>query len=176
MAHPDKFKRRIDMKQLLVKPEKCMGCKSCEISCSIQHSNDKTLFSAIKESPLPQKRLFVETAENIKMPVICKHCEDAPCLNACISGCLYRDENGFVRRHKERCIGCWTCVMLCPFGVITKDKDKHIALKCDRCNELEIPACVNACPTHAIIIADIDEITKEKRLAAIIAETKNSNA
>ncbi len=160
------------MKQIFVRPERCMGCKSCEIGCAVQHSKDKTLYSAVLQSPAPMKRLFVEAGENIRMPIICRHCEDAPCLNACISGCLYRDEKGFVRRRKERCIGCWTCIMVCPFGVITRDREKHIAVKCDRCHKLEVPACVNACPTHALVMVDVDEMSKEKRHMVILTESK----
>ncbi len=160
------------MKQIYVIPEKCMGCKSCEIGCAVQHSKDKTLFSAILESPPPMKRLFVEAAEDIRMPIICRHCENAPCLNACISGCLYRDENSFVRRKKERCIGCWTCIMVCPFGVITQDKVKHIAVKCDRCHKLETPACVASCPTHALIMKEAEELSKEKRQSVVLTESK----
>jgi carbon-monoxide dehydrogenase iron sulfur subunit len=159
------------MNQIFVKPEKCMGCRSCEIACAIQHSKGKTLFAVIQETPLPMKRLFVESARGMKMPVLCRHCEDAPCLNACISGCLYRDEKGFVRRKKERCIGCWSCVMACPFGVIAQDRDKHIAVKCDRCHKLEVPACVHACPTHALVLAETDHLTKEKRQRIVLEET-----
>jgi len=151
-----------------------MGCKSCEIGCAVQHSKDKTLLSALLQSPPPKKRLFVEQAEGIKMPVICRHCEDAPCLRACISGCLYKDENGFVRRRKERCIGCWSCIMMCPFGVITRDRDANIAVKCDRCHKLDVPACVNACPTGALVLRDVDELPVEKRkkilLQAVMGE------
>lgn len=149
-----------------------MGCRSCEIGCAVQHSKEKALFSAVLQSPPPMKRLFVESTDEMRMPIICRHCEDAPCLRACISGCLYRDEKGFVRRKKERCIGCWTCMMMCPFGVITRDKEKHIAVKCDRCHKLDVPACVNACPTGALVLADIDAVPKEKRNRVILAETK----
>ncbi|UCH23158.1 MAG: 4Fe-4S dicluster domain-containing protein [Deltaproteobacteria bacterium] len=159
------------MDAIYVKPDRCMGCRSCEISCAVQHSEGKTLFSALLESPAPMKRLFVEATESVKMPILCRHCEDAPCLNACISGCLYKDENGFVRRKKERCIGCWTCMMVCPFGVVTRDVNKHLAVKCDRCHKLEVPACVNACPTKALVVKNLDEIPKEKRQNVILAET-----
>jgi carbon-monoxide dehydrogenase iron sulfur subunit len=158
------------MNQIFVRPERCMGCKSCEIACAVQHSKGKTLLSAILESPTPMKRLFVESTEQIRMPVMCRHCEDAPCLNACITGCLYRDDKGFVRRKKERCIGCWTCIMVCPFGVISRDKNKHIAVKCDRCHKLDVPACVSACPTKALVLVDIDTLTKERRRQVISKE------
>lgn len=159
------------MDAIYVKADRCMGCKSCEIACAVQHSEGKTLFSALLEIPAPMKRLFVETAESVKMPILCRHCEDAPCLNACISGCLYKDENGYIRRKKERCIGCWTCLMVCPFGVITRDANKHLAVKCDRCHKLDVPACVIACPTKALIVKDLDQIPKEKRQNVILAET-----
>ncbi len=160
------------MKQVFVRPERCMGCRSCEIGCAVQHSKEKTLFSAVLQTPPPMKRLFVESTDGIRMPIVCRHCEDAPCLRGCISGCLYRDEKGFVRRRKERCIGCWTCVMLCPFGVITRDKEKNIAVKCDRCHKLDVPACVGACPTGALVLADIDDIPVEKRGKLILAVAK----
>ena len=159
------------MDAIYVRPDRCMGCRSCEIGCAVQHSEEKTFFAAMLESPAPMKRLFLETAKDIKMPILCRHCEDAPCLNACISGCLYKDENGFVRRKKERCIGCWTCMMVCPFGVVTRDVNKHLAVKCDRCHKLEVPACVNACPTKALVIKDLDLIPKEKRQNVVLAET-----
>jgi len=160
------------MKQIFVKPERCMGCKSCEIGCAVQHSKDKNLFSAVMQSPPPKKRLFVESTETFRMPILCRHCDEAPCLHACISGCLYRDENGFVRRHKERCIGCWTCVMMCPFGVMTPDTETHIAVKCDRCHKLDVPACVNACPTKALVLADLESVPAAKRRAIILSADK----
>lgn len=157
--------------RIYVKPERCTGCKSCEIACAVQHSKSKNLFGAIAESPLSQKRLFVETAGDVRMPVLCRHCEDAPCLNSCITGCLYHDENGFVRRKKARCIGCWTCIMTCPFGVITRDAHKHIAVKCDRCHKLDVPACVHACPTKALSLVEMDELSHAARQQVVFTET-----
>jgi carbon-monoxide dehydrogenase iron sulfur subunit len=162
------------MNQIFVKPERCMGCRSCEIGCAVQHSREKTLVSAVLQSPPPMQRLFVEAAEGVRMPIICRHCDNAPCLNACISGCLYRDEKGFVRRKKERCIGCWTCMMVCPFGVITRDKENKIAVKCDRCHKLDVPACVNACPTGALVLVDIDDMPKQQRGRLVLSEAKAS--
>ena len=159
------------MDQIFVKPEKCMGCRSCEIACAVQHAKDKNLFAAVLQTPPPMKRLFVEASDNVRMPVVCRHCEDAPCLNACLSGCLYRDQKGFVRRHKERCIGCWSCIMACPFGVVSRDPDKHIAVKCDRCHKLDTPACVAACPTRALVLVEAGKLSKEKRRKIVLSES-----
>ncbi|WP_334109850.1 4Fe-4S dicluster domain-containing protein [Thermodesulfitimonas autotrophica] len=160
------------MNQVFVRPEHCLGCRSCEIACAVQHSQSKTLFGAVLEEPRPQKRVFVEAAGSFRMPVVCRHCEDAPCLAACIAGCLYRDEKGFVRRKKERCIGCWSCIMACPFGVVTRDRHKQIAVKCDRCHKLEVPACVAACPTKALFLADVDAFPKERRKQLVLREAE----
>lgn len=158
------------MKRIYLHQERCTGCKSCEIACAVQHSKSKTLFAAMAESPPSRKRLFVHEAAGTTMPVLCRHCEDAPCVNSCITGCLYHDEEGNVRRHKGRCIGCWSCIMVCPFGVITRDTQKHIAVKCDRCHKLDIPACVNACPTRALELLDVDAIAPANRERIVLRE------
>lgn len=159
------------MNRIYVQPERCLGCKSCELACAVQHSQEKTLLGAITQFPPPQKRLFVETAAGVRMPILCRHCDEAPCVNSCITGCLYKDDNGYVRRKKGRCIGCWSCIMSCPFGVISRDDHLHIAVKCDRCHKLEIPACVNACPTKALRLVEIDQLAAEVRQRVVLAET-----
>ena len=159
------------MNQVFVRPDRCTGCKSCEIACAVQHSKDKTLFSALLQTPKPMKRVYVEQAGSVRMPVVCRHCEDAPCQRACISGCLYKDEKNFVRRHKERCIGCWSCAMACPFGVISRDEEKRIAVKCDRCHKLDVPACVSACPTEALFLAEVDGMAEDKRRQLVLSES-----
>jgi len=158
------------MKTVYVRPSRCTGCRSCEIACAVAHSAGKTLVSAILERPAPKKRLYVEEAEGTRMPVVCRHCEDAPCLNACISGSLYRDEEGFVRQTKEKCIGCWSCVMMCPFGVMTRNAGEHVAAKCDSCPDREAPACVSSCPTKAMILVDVDELPRLKRRRMVLEE------
>lgn len=159
------------MTRIYVQPERCTGCKSCELACAVQHSKDKTLLGAVTQFPPPQKRLFVEAAGGVKMPILCRHCDEAPCLNSCITGCLYKDDNGYVRRQKGRCIGCWSCIMSCPFGVISRDPHQHLAVKCDRCHKLETPACVNACPTKALRLVEIGTLSAEVRNRVILAET-----
>jgi carbon-monoxide dehydrogenase iron sulfur subunit len=63
--------------------------------------------------------------------------------------------------------------MVCPFGVVTRDPHKHIAVKCDRCHKLDIPACVNACPTRALELIDIDELPHEQRERITLSEAKS---
>lgn len=144
------------MKQVFAYLDKCTGCRSCQLACAVEHSTGKNLFSAIMETPTPRYRLFIEQADEQKIPITCRHCDTAPCLDACISGALYRDDRGMVLQQDERCVGCWTCLMVCPYGVVGRQKEGNIAVKCDRCPDLDEPACVGACPTHALVYAEVE--------------------
>jgi len=160
------------MKRIFVRWERCTACKTCQIACMVEHSAAKDLFGALFETPRPRTRVYVEPVNGSQVPILCRHCDDAPCLNACIAGALYRDEaTGAVRSNLDRCIGCWTCVMVCPYGVVTRQLETQRALKCDLCPEREVPACVAACPTGALVYAETEEVSRERRqtLATAVA-------
>lgn len=134
---------------------KCIACKSCEIACAVEHSKSKVLSQAIKEDKLPVRRRNVQVSGNIVISDGCHHCEPAPCVNACMSGSMYK-ENGATEHNEDKCVGCWMCVMVCPFGAIHRS-DK-LALKCDLCKDREGgPACVSACPTKALFTGTLEE-------------------
>ena len=154
------------MKELLVRLDRCLGCLSCRLACAVEHSLSKSLFAAPAEIPRPRYRLYVERGGGRNLPLTCRHCDPAPCLEACIAGALYRDERGAVLRREGACVGCWTCLMVCPYGVVGREKERRVALKCDRCPEREVPACVAACPTHALVFADPETFGAEIRKTA----------
>lgn len=147
---------------------KCVGCKSCEIACAIEHSKGKGLFSAINEKPSPKKRLKVSRQGTGALSIHCQHCEDASCVAACMSGALKKDEKTKSTLHdKDKCVGCWMCVMVCPFGAIAPDIEQHIAVKCDLCPDRDEFACVEACPTGALFYGTLEEfkeyLSKKKK-------------
>lgn len=151
-------------KEIFVKTDHCLGCRSCINACAVEHSQNKTLFGAISEIPISKSRVYVEwVAPDHKVPVICRHCEDAPCLYACIAGAITRGDDGVVRTDPDKCIGCWTCVMVCPYGVIGRHLEEHKAFRCDRCPDRDIPACVSGCPTGALVYRTVPEYAEEKR-------------
>jgi carbon-monoxide dehydrogenase iron sulfur subunit len=152
------------MKEIFVRMDRCTGCKTCEWQCRVEHSASKTLLGALLEPSLPRRRLFVETDGEAKVPVLCRHCEDAPCLNACISGAIYRDSRtNAVLSNPDKCIGCWTCIMVCPYGVISRNPERGVSIKCDLCPERDTPACVDSCPTKALVYMEPEEFSRMKR-------------
>jgi len=154
-------------KEIFVRMDRCMGCHSCEMACAVAHSSGKSLYPALSEKPAPRRRLYVESvAPNRSVPVLCRNCEDAPCLHACIAGAIRRSEAGVVTTDADRCIGCWTCVMVCPYGVIGRHQQERKAYRCDRCPDRDVPACVNACPTRALVLQTVSGYSQQVRRAA----------
>ncbi|MEM2110924.1 MAG: 4Fe-4S dicluster domain-containing protein [Candidatus Bathyarchaeia archaeon] len=146
------------MKRIFVKEEFCMGCELCDVYCKTQHSKSKDIIKAYKkEQPKPLSRLRVEKAKPVSFAVQCRHCEDPPCVNACLSGAMYVDEKtGLVLHNGEKCIGCWTCIMVCPFGALVMDvSSRKVVMKCDMCQGLEVPACVANCPNEALVYREV---------------------
>ena len=145
------------MKRVHVKEEVCIGCHLCEVYCQLQHTPSKDLIKAFKgESPRPLPRLCVEEKGVVSFSVHCQHCDEATCVQACLTGALTRDpESLLVTVDEERCVGCWTCLLACPLGVIKQDIGRQKVLKCDLCPGEEIPACVANCPNEALLFAEI---------------------
>ncbi len=157
--------------------DRCTGCKTCELYCGAERgSHGKTLLTAVQEAPLPQPRVRVEGGPGAAFALQCRHCLQAPCLDACLTGALRRDDtSGMVIIREELCIGCWTCTAFCPYGVIYPSPERKIAVKCDRCRYMEKPVCVDVCPTRALELVAIDGIEqmlrdKRRRAAWEVAE------
>lgn len=152
---------------IYIDPEKCMGCRSCEIACAIEHSSSKSIFGAILEKPTPKPRVKVIVADFFNVPVRCQHCEDAPCMKVCPTGAIQKSEEGFVILDANKCIGCLMCVMDCPFGHPKYEAEYKVVLKCDSCiervREGKEPACVEACPTGALRFGALEKILAEIR-------------
>jgi carbon-monoxide dehydrogenase iron sulfur subunit len=67
-------------------------------------------------------------------------------------------KTGVVTCNEEKCVGCWSCIMVCPYGVIKRDlSEGKIASKCDLCEDEKIPVCVKKCPNEALNFKDIDK-------------------
>ena len=161
------------MKQMLVvQVDKCVGCKSCEIACAVEHSASQVLPTAITESPSPQSRVHVMQGASFAAPLQCRQCEDAACVAVCPTRALQKDDEGPVVLERDLCIGCMWCVEACPFGVITVDSSGSAVVKCDQCYaraaQGRMPACVQACPTRAIEQRGLKDVVDGKRNAFMV--------
>jgi carbon-monoxide dehydrogenase iron sulfur subunit len=154
------------VKRIYCEIDKCLACRSCELACAVIHSSSKTIIGAVSEIPLPKRFIQVESVDRNgklkhqrSLALQCRQCDEAVCVKACISGGMYRDEkSGNIVITPDKCVACWSCVMVCPFGVIVRHEGLHKALKCDQCPDYEIPPCVKACPTKALQFTEQVEI------------------
>jgi carbon-monoxide dehydrogenase iron sulfur subunit len=139
--------RRIELRQQV-----CMGCGLCVVGCLVEHSRTKDIIKAyLRETPRPLARLRVERRDGLFLPVQCRHCDEPYCVYSCLTGALTRDPaTGEVQVDAERCIGCWTCILACPYGALHRDLGRGVIAKCDLCPDREVPACVAICPNQAL--------------------------
>jgi len=141
------------MKRIYAHEEFCLGCRLCEINCLVQHSRSKKILKAFKEERgKVLSAIHVEESGYVSFALQCRHCTDAKCLEACMTGAMHRDEKtGAVLCDQDKCVGCWMCVMVCPVGAIRRGKEKSVASKCDLCVGEDLPVCVANCPNEALV-------------------------
>ena len=142
---------------ILTDPEKCIGCRTCEVACMMSHQSSATPEARPARSRVGKGGTFTTA-------VGCHQCEDAPCANVCPTGAIHRAAGAWLVE-QARCIGCKSCMVACPFGAmqVRVVEDCVQALKCDLCAHREGgPACVEACPTHALRCIDPARLRAER--------------
>jgi formate dehydrogenase iron-sulfur subunit len=188
-------------------PTICIGCKACEVACKewnevpadgqvwTGHSYDNSgslgasTWRHVKFQELG-RRLGPQVAGPMTgegerpfgwlfVSDVCKHCENAGCLEACPTGAILRTEVSSVYVQDDVCNGCGYCVVACPFGVIDRRPaplpGAGGAFKCTFCYDRQsgglTPACAKACPTESIHFGPLDEMQAraEQRVAVLQA-------
>lgn len=138
------------MKVVYVNEKWCLGCHLCEYECAFANSGETDIVRALKDKVI-HPRIRVEDGDGVHFAVNCRHCSDALCVKSCIAGAL-SIQAGVVRIDRDKCVGCHTCVLVCPYGAIMP-ADEGVMQKCELCieNAGGKPACVQGCPNKAII-------------------------
>lgn len=145
------------MKRVYALEAWCVDCKRCEVACKASHAKSHDIVSAVKSGEPLWPRVRVEGDSHLSIAVNCRHCPHPKCVEGCISGAMRKDPlTGVVTSDAEKCVGCATCVSMCPVGAVWVRNGK--ALKCDLCGDGAgvpgDPACVAACPNKALVYVE----------------------
>ena len=148
------------MKRVYVNEDRCLGCHLCEYYCAFANSGESDMAKTFKLDKNPVPRITVEELDGVSFAVQCRQCTAHPCVKGCITGALSFDD-GIIRIDDSRCVGCYTCVLSCPYGCIViyeKNGGKTIT-KCELCtrNAVGEPACVSGCINGAIVFEERGE-------------------
>lgn len=145
-------------KVLLIDPEKCNGCRTCEAVCSLVHEG--------RCNPAESRISVVAFREaGLYIPMTCQHCQSPPCDAVCPTNAVRRDEKlGRVVIDADLCIGCRMCLVVCPFGGIGLDARGERVIHCDLCDG--DPLCAKFCETEAIRYLDAAQLGAVKRREA----------
>ncbi|MCL4419976.1 4Fe-4S dicluster domain-containing protein [Patescibacteria group bacterium] len=138
------------MQKLYYRAKHCDGCLACEVACMEKKSFSKSLFMAKLEQPVPKARVSFAKFGQFYWASVCQHCVEAMCVGACMTGAMQYSETGEVVHDVEQCVGCWMCVMVCPFGAVVPLEDLKKVSKCDLCMDEKTPPCVVACTRKAL--------------------------
>ena len=139
------------MKRVYVNEEWCLACHLCEYNCAFANSGMTDMVKALRGKQI-YPRIQVETgADGVTYAVSCRHCTDPVCVKSCIAGALSK-KDGVIEIDHEKCVGCLTCVLVCPYGAVAPGPE-GAAQKCELClqNSCGEPACVKGCPNNAIV-------------------------
>lgn len=139
------------MKRLLVDLDTCSQCDECGMLCSyIQHP---------KNNGITSLREFAHFA------VVCRRCDDAPCVNSCPWEALEMQPTNMLKRYMMRCTSCKSCSRGCPFGVIYPETIPFVISRCDYClgrlSEGESPICLQSCSHGGIKYGEFEEKEEE---------------
>jgi carbon-monoxide dehydrogenase iron sulfur subunit len=147
MAHGKVETRRNNVKIITVNPDRCTGCRLCELACSLKNTGE---FNSARS-----RIRVMAYDESYCVPVMCFQCEHPYCAEVCPVGAIIRDEaTGMVKVMEDKCRGCKTCILACPFGNMIFSREKKAVENCNFCNGE--PECVRVCATQALEFKEVD--------------------
>jgi Fe-S-cluster-containing dehydrogenase component len=175
----DLYRMRMARSLLTIDQDACVRCGHCAWSCEQVHGVARLVRRGDKV--VTSLRVLDGGARELLLPNSCQHCKNPTCMLDCPTGAIGRDAEGEVFIRESLCTGCGNCAKACPWENIRMaprsiapgqeslqfapsliaaaqrrslplaDMFPQVATKCDLCRDYEAPACVQACPTEAII-------------------------
>lgn len=149
---------------------KCSGCRTCQVLC--KETYDLPLDNLFRRVINYQGGSWSVNENGTYVPndmfgyfvsMGCNHCSDPVCAKQCPTGAMRKNpETGIVTTDHDRCIGCRSCEMACPYHAPAYNAEKRYMTKCDMCeHELgagEVPLCVRGCRDRALDFGTIEEM------------------
>jgi Fe-S-cluster-containing hydrogenase component 2 len=145
-------------KRVVIDPDKCIGCRTCETVCALSHEG--------RINPA-EARISVAKYEQIgrSFPMLCQKCEDPLCMAACPMSAIGFDPSLGAQIDYLKCIGCKMCIMACPIGGASLNPTSKRVIMCDLCQG--DPQCVRLCPEQALEFVDVSTLSYKKRRVGV---------
>jgi Fe-S-cluster-containing dehydrogenase component len=152
--------------KMIINLDECTGCDLCQIACKDEHVGNSHLPWTKPEPDTGHFWIKVDSIERGQIPkvkvtyvpLLCVHCDNAPCMKACPEEAITKRDDGTVWINPNECTGSRLCEDACPYDVIYFNEELNIAQKCTWCMHLtekgDIPRCVDVCPRDAIIFGE----------------------
>ena len=133
------------MKRISVIPERCSGCRICELTCAQFH------YKAMNPKKSAIRLFSLYPNPIIRTPIVCRQCDDPECQASCpVDAIVITD--GVLRIDPDLCTNCGACVDACPYDAIFVHPELDHPIKCDLCSGN--PRCVRDCPKHALEVVE----------------------
>jgi Fe-S-cluster-containing dehydrogenase component len=149
---------------------KCEECHNCFLSCKDEHVDNDFLPFSVAQPKHEHRWLNILVKERgqfplidvANLPVLCMHCDNAPCIKNAKNGAVYKLDNGIVIIDPVKAKGQRDIVKSCPYGAIWWNEEKQVPQKCTLCAHLlaegwKEPRCVQCCPTGAMHIVNVED-------------------
>ena len=119
---------------MIIDVARCDNCRNCFLAVKDEHiGND---FPGYAASQPPQGHNWIDIVRKERgsypiveahfMPVMCNHCDDAPCMKAAKNGAIKKRADGIVIIDPEKSRGQKAIVDACPYGAISWNEEKQI--------------------------------------------------
>lgn len=172
----DLYRMQMARSLLVIDQDQCVRCGHCAWSCASVHGTSRLLrrgdklIARVRQPAGPSADAPDDPHESgapssLLIPNSCQHCRHAACMIDCPTGAIGRDPHGEVFIRPDLCTGCGHCAKQCPWENIRMapralanesrpELSDELAVKCDLCREYQAPACVQSCPTGALVRLD----------------------
>ena len=109
---------------MVVDVDRCIGCQACVVACQSENNiplNTEDRFNERRAIEwIRIERYWEGEYPNVKarfIPIMCQHCENAPCEPVCPVFATYHNNEGLNVQVYNRCIGTRYCANNCPYQV-----------------------------------------------------------